>query len=358
LKKEEQSSFLESLSQTGVRSRVLVIRLRSIGDTVLCTPTLRALRRHLPEARIDVLLEDWVAPLLEGSETVDSVIPIPASGIGRIRTAMDLRRGRYDTVINLHGGTTSTFLTRATGARLRVGYSNYQYSFLYNHLLDSSSRFWEKPVTHSAEQQLALAGAIGAPVHDSPSSELPVSETAMKSVMSRLADGGPSENDKPIALIHPAAATFTKQWEIRKFAALVDHLARRGFSIAAVGSAGEKGLLEELKELADSPVTTFSGIPLPEVTALASISQIFVGNDSGIAHIAAAVGAAPIVIFGSSNRDHWRPWTRGPSKIIFHELACQPCPGDRCREFGDPKCILDVGLEVVISAVDELIEAQ
>ena len=103
--------------------RVLVVRLRSIGDTVLTTPSLFALRRFLPHTQIDILLEDWVAPVLEGSDLVDRVIEIARdSKTGRARLARELRASRYDVVYNLHGGTTATLLTRATGAKHRVGF--------------------------------------------------------------------------------------------------------------------------------------------------------------------------------------------------------------------------------------------
>src|SRR5438874_5185867 len=94
--------------------RVLVIRLRSIGDTVLTTPSLFALRRFLPHTQIDILLEDWVAPVLDGSELVDRVITIPReSNSARARIAREIRAAHYDVVYNLHGGTTATILTRA-----------------------------------------------------------------------------------------------------------------------------------------------------------------------------------------------------------------------------------------------------
>src|SRR6266480_1703327 len=87
--------------------RVLVVRLRSIGDTVLTTPSLFALRRFLPGARIDILLEDWVAPVLDGSGLVDRVIPIPRdSTAARFQVAREIRSTQYDVAYNLHGGTT------------------------------------------------------------------------------------------------------------------------------------------------------------------------------------------------------------------------------------------------------------
>src|SRR5438876_6422738 len=152
--------------------RVLVIRLRSIGDTVLATPSLIALKRFLPDAQIDILLEDWVAPLLDGFEAADNVLTVGGGLAARLKTTRQIWRGQYDVVFNLHGGTTGTFFAFASGARHRVGVSSYQYKFLYNHLLTSASDFWQSEHTHSAEQQLALLGFVGVPVEDRPKSRL------------------------------------------------------------------------------------------------------------------------------------------------------------------------------------------
>src|SRR5687767_2438567 len=101
-------------------TRVLVVRLRSIGDTVLSTPSLIALKRFNPAAKIDILLEDWVAPLLAGHDAVDDVISVGTDSAERLRVARELRRRKYDVAFNLHGGTTATFFVRASGARHRV----------------------------------------------------------------------------------------------------------------------------------------------------------------------------------------------------------------------------------------------
>ena len=87
---------------------------------------------------------------------------------------------------------------------------------------------------------------------------------------------------------------------------------------------------------------SFDDLSLPEVTALAARSQLFVGNDSGIAHIAAAVGTPSVVIFGSSNIAHWRPWNRAAAEVVFEEMPCQPCHGYFCEKFAQPECILRV----------------
>src|SRR5947208_9969329 len=105
---DQPSALREARWNWAKIQRVLVVRLRSIGDTVLTTPSLFALRRFLPNAQIDILLEDWVAPVLEGSDLVDRVITIPREKSARARIAHELRLTRYDVVYNLHGGTTAT----------------------------------------------------------------------------------------------------------------------------------------------------------------------------------------------------------------------------------------------------------
>lgn len=341
----------------GVR-RVLVVKLRSIGDTVLSTPSLIALRRFLPDAQIDILLEDWVAPLLEGHDAVDNVISVGRGSAARWKTAWNLRRNGYDVAFNLHGGTTATFFTRASGARHRVGLSYYQYSFFYNHLLTSASDFWEQERTHSAEQQLAILGFVGVPVEDRPRSQLAVTETALKT----LADKFPAKTQRPrseelgnYALVHPSTAFFTKQWPIENFARTAEFLSEKGLHTVAIASKAESDTLKQLVAASKVPVTTFDDLTLPEITALAAKARLFVGNDSGVAHIAGAVNTPLVVVFGSSNRDHWRPWTDARHEIVYEGLACQPCPGYTCEVYGEPRCIQSVRPEAVFAAIQRLL---
>lgn len=337
--------------------RILVIRLRSIGDTVLCTPSLIALRRFLPDARIDVLLEGWVAPLLDGFKGLDNVLIAGKDFTERLQTARDIRANRYDVVFNLHGGTTSTFFARASGAPHMVGFANYQYSFLYNHRMPPAAEFWGRKDLHSAEQQLALLGSVGVPLQDKPASSLRVTEKAAASLAEKLepAAKGVGVSLDRIALIHPVAAFDTKQWATENFARIAEFLGKKGFVSVAVSTPAEKGVLDRLIKESSAPILTFDDLSLPEITALAARSRLFVGNDSGIAHMAAAVGTPSVVIFGSSNRVHWRPWTSTPNEVVYNDFPCQPCAGYTCEEFGEPKCILSVGIDQVKEAIDRLV---
>jgi lipopolysaccharide heptosyltransferase II len=331
--------------------RVLVVRLRSIGDTVLSTPSLFSLRRHLPDAQIDVLLEDWVAPILDGFGFVDNVITVSREGaVSRMKTAWSLRSSRYDVAYNLHGGTTATFFVRASGARHRVGFKHYQYGFLYNHLAPSALEFWQQEKTHSAEQQLALLGWTGVAVNDRPRTRLTATEKAKASVGEKLKDV-----EEPFALIHPTTAFETKQWATKNFARVVEELKKKNISSIAIASPNESKVLEELKRESNAPVFTSTNFSLPEITALASRAKLFVGNDSGIAHIAAAVQTPCVVIFGSSNVAHWHPWTDAPNEVVREDMPCAPCHGYFCAEFEKPECIRRVTVERVIDAVERIL---
>lgn len=338
--------------------RVLVVRLRSIGDTVLATPSLIALRRFLPDAQIDVLLEDWVAPILENFDQVDNVISLEENDLkSRLRTARQIRRNEYDVAFNLHGGTTATFFVRASGAKYRVGFADYQYGFLYTHRAASSLRFWQTAHAHSAEEQLALLGAVGVPVKDKPKSRLTVSEKSLNSVNEKLKSEIKDQKSK-IALLHPVAAFETKQWATENFARIAEFLHERDFQIVAVAAPKEREVLDNLKKLSKVPVSIFDDLTLPEITALASKAEIFVGNDSGIAHIAAAVNTPSVVIFGASNQNHWRPWTNAPNEIVLSETKCDH-PLDKIRKGSEnPKCIRCVTVEAVGAAIERVLPKQ
>ncbi len=336
--------------------RVLIVRLRSIGDTVLATPALRALRKFLPDARIDILLESWVAPVLDGFADVDNIITVErGSPMSRARVLRELRATRYDVAFNFHGGTTATLLVRATGARHRVGYANYQYKGFYNHAAPPSAQLWQREKTHSVEQQLALLGWTGVPVTDRPPTHLAVTKQAAASVAAKL-HAVDVDEATPFALVHPAAAFDSKQWAGENFARVAEELAARGIRSIAVAAPDETETVKRVVENSRAPINAFTNLSLQEITALAARARIFVGNDSGIAHIASAVSTPSVVIFGSSNIAHWSPWAVAPAEIVREEMACAPCPGYTCPEFELPQCIRRVPIERVTAAIERVLK--
>lgn len=341
---------------SGVR-RVLVVRLRYVGDTVLATPSFRALRRFLPDARIDVVLDDWVAPLLDGSPDVDRVISVnPSDPAAGPLLARQLRAERYDVAFNLHGGAPSSLLTWATEATHRVGFVSHKDSRLHNHIAPPPSSLWRELTTHAAEQQLALLGYAGVPVTDRPAARLVATVRGAEGAARRLKDCGPGDG-RPFALVHPVAKFDSKTWPAENFARVLEHLAGRGISAVAVGRREEAAGIRAVADASRAPLHYFTDTSLAEVNALAERASLFVGNDSGVAHIAAAMRTPTVVIFGSSNVTHWRPWTSAPAEVVSEEMACAPCPGAHCSEFEKPQCIRRVTTGRVIASVERVLEA-
>jgi heptosyltransferase-2/heptosyltransferase-3 len=155
--------------------------------------------------------------------------------------------------------------------------------------------------------------------------------------------------------LHPAAAFATKQWQAQNFARVVDELKRLGLPVVVITTENEANIVSEIRSGSETEVHSLTNLSLPEITALLSRARLFVGNDSGIAHMAAAVNAPSVVIFGSSNRAHWSPWTRKAAEVVFEEMDCQPCHGYFCEKFDEPECIKRVPVERVTATIERVL---
>jgi len=321
--------------------RVLLVRLRSIGDTVLMTPCLAALKSWRPDIRLSVLSEPLAAPLLEDHPHVDHLIIAPTGLAARARIVSRLRRERFDVAFNMHGGTTSTFLARLSGARRSAGYDGYRYSWLLDHRAPSPDLILGRTLIHSVEQQLALLAWAGVPWPAScPKLSLRVSDTAKASARARLDEAGLS--DARFALVAPSAALESKRWKAAGFAAVVDHLRDRyNLPSLVIAGPGQERIAREVSERSRAKPVTVAGLSLKELMAIIGLSTIFVGNDSGPAHIAAALSRPMAVAFGSSDSSVWRPWTESVYRVIESSRLS----------------IAQVSEAQVIAAVDEVMHA-
>ncbi len=302
----------------GVR-RVLLVRLRSIGDTVLMTPCVSAIKRWRPDVEVDVLLEPFCAPLLEGHPEVDRVVTVERSLLSRARVGRSLHANKYDVAVNLNGGTSAAMLAVASGAAIRVGFEGYRSPWLANCRVTSSHHVWQRTDVHTVEHQLALIAGIGIPVTEAGPTSLAVSSAAAEAVAERLTQAGIGA--RPYAVIHPEASLDTKTWPAERFGQVADHLAEtRGMATVTIGK--NEGVVHTA---AGSTGHAMPDISLAETMALIARAALFVGNDSGPAHIAAAYARPLIVIFGASNKELWRPWSRGSWRIVSAPVASTVC---------------------------------
>lgn len=329
------------LSQLGRGARVVVIRLRSMGDTVLTTPALALLKQARPDLETFAVVEKPWDRLLESNPDIAGTIVHDRSA--RWKTIAAIRRLRPELCLNLHGGSTSASLTALSGARWRAGFSHFAFQAVYNVRIRRAQeilgRAADAPV-HTAEHLASAMFYLGA-----------ASDPAQVEIPAARLFAEPAQRPGRYAVFHVAAAYFTKQWPPDRFVELGRWLryAHRVGSVMLVGP-GQSELLAGMKEF-----DAFDNLSLGEMMSLLKGAALFVGNDSGPAHVAAAFGVPSVVIFGSSDSRVWRPW-KTCHQVVETHWDCKPCPGDRCYAFDEPRCILSVEFEAVRQAVAALIE--
>jgi len=288
-------TVLESLPPGG---RVAVIRLRSLGDCVLTTPALHLLKQARPDLRLAVLVEDRFAPLFEGNPDLDALLP-----------PNGLRGWRPELCLNLHGGTRSMVLAAISGARMRAGFAHFRYSWLLNVKIPRAQEILGiNRKVHTAEHLASAMFYLGVPRVEIPRARLfATSPLPAQSAPSRALA-------KPYAVIHPIASDPTKTWSATGFLQIAKHL-KAHLEPVFIAGAGE-----DLREF--DGYRTIAGAPLSGIKSLISGASVFVGNDSGPAHIAAAFGIPVVVLFGSSDPEIWRPW-KTPSEVITGPAGIQ-----------------------------------
>jgi heptosyltransferase-3 len=336
------SSLLKDLP---AGAQVLIVRLRSLGDVVLLTPALSALHSWRPDLRLCVLVEKFCAPVLEGNPAVAEILLME----NFLATALNLRSRHFPVVYNQHAGPTSALLTAAIGAPKRVCWTRRQFSFVYNVLVpDPGNKI------HTVEHRIEQFYATGLPRGPIPPAKVYPQQDAREAVAKQLEAVGISRG-AAYAVIHPGGKYFTKRWAIEKFVALAQWLrAEKGIAPVFSAGAGETGILSELRRHCNGEFAVLDSLDVRQLIALVAGSRIFIGNDSGPTHVAAATGRPVVAIFGSSSSVHWRPWQTA-HRVVQNDFPCNPCAGDRCYAFAEPRCILSITLAQVQNACEALL---
>lgn len=350
------------LADLPAQSKILVIRLRSIGDIVLLTPALHLLKAWRPDLLVSVLVESRFRELLEGNSDVDEILAPgegPIKAASQLAVAFALRRKRFTLCLNLHGGPTSRFLNRMCGARIKVGFEHFRSPGQYQILIPDARLILGQPSVHTAEHQAAVLFHLGLPRVEIPRARIFVSGEHAKWWKATRASLGLEPGDE-FVLIHPTALYGTKQWAPEKFVRLSGWLERetRLKPVFSCGP-GEGGVLLAVQHAAAFPIRRLEAPSLGRFAAAIADARLFVGNDSGPAHLAAALSRPLVVIFGSSSSSIWGPWPRRAAspqaRVVQNSYECNPCPGDRCYRFERPECILSVTFEQVQSAVQTVL---
>ncbi|HLY61783.1 MAG TPA: glycosyltransferase family 9 protein [Terriglobia bacterium] len=356
-----------------IGARILVVRLRSIGDIILLTPALRLLKEWRPDLLLSVMVEHRFHELLENNPDVDEIVaPDAGRGWGKIKsrwqTVRELRARHFSVCVNLHGGPTSAFIARWSGATCKVGFHHYRRRGKYHILVPDARMILGHADVHTAELQAAAFFHLGLPKSEVPRARIFVGSQHLDWWEKKRAEFGVSRN-KEYALIHPTAMYATKQWAPEHFAQIGNYLEReKGLLPVYSCGPGESAVLDAVERASGSALRRLEGASLGEFAAALSGARLFVGNDSGPAHIAQALNRPTVVIFGSSSSVIWGPWPRSIpsmaqrqaipqniSQVVQNSYECNPCPGDRCYRYEQPECILSIRYEQVQSAVNDVL---
>jgi ADP-heptose:LPS heptosyltransferase len=266
------------LDRLPAEARVAVIRLRSLGDCVLTTPALHLLKSARPDLKLTVIVEDAFAAVFDGNPDVETIMP-PNTG--------DIARLHPELVLNLHGGNRSAQMTFASRARLRAGFTHYRFSALYNVRIPRAQQILKVDhKVHTAEHMASAAFYLGAPAGPIPRAKLFATPSTR---------GG-----EAYAVLHPVASAPEKTWPAANFKKVAEHLKHELKPIFIAGPT------DNLADFGDYECIV--GAPLGKIKSLLAGASLFIGNDSGPAHMAAAFGLPCVVLFGPSDHEIWSPW--------------------------------------------------
>jgi ADP-heptose:LPS heptosyltransferase len=340
---------------------------------VFTTPVIRALKRALPDARIFYLVEREAAAVVEGNAHLDQVIVIPRSrGVSRLvedlRTALRLRRERFDIVIDMHGGPRSGWLTLATGAPQRIGYAIPGRGWMYTRTIP---RPRELRARHSVLNQWDLLEAVegwtgGAPDPARDAVEMSSHPGAERRMAERLAACGIGDTHE-LVVVHVSAGNPFRRWPEEAFVRLVVGLASRparrlilssGPSDRAAADRIARAARAQLGPGSDGRIVDFGEFDIAELRALVLRSRLFIGGDTGPLHVAATTATPVVGVFGPTLPARSAPW-RSPAypteSVGISGLPCRPCDQRVC-EPGDFRCLTTLMPDDVLAAAERLLK--
>ncbi len=349
LKLSEPSSLLPGLPRG---AEILIARLRSLGDIVLETPAIAALHAWRPDLRICLLVEPRFAAALEGNPAIAELI----CSRGFRETSLALRRRRFPIVFNQHGGPRSALLAAASGSPVRVCWKGFQFSLLYNVRVPDSAEFYGNPIVHTAEHRISQFYWTGLPHEPIPGAQLFPQLDALESAARVLSRSGIPPGT-PYAVLQPGARASSMRWPAEKYAQIARWL-RESHGIASIVNLGaqDKNVAAEVRREMRDCAAIPEAFDLRELIALIAGARLFVGNDSGPVHLAAATGRPSVVIYGSTNPAQWRPW-RSEHRVVATGAQFRAVRGDKSVAASEPRSIQSIGVDEVRNACEELLAA-
>lgn len=350
-------------------NRILVIKLRHIGDVLLTVPVFRALRENFPSAHIAALVNSGTEEVLTGNPLIDEIIVFDRSLKNlsilkrpwmEILFLKEIRKKEFDMTFDLTGSDRTAIISFSSSAKYRFSFVSrkgfYGRRYMYSHLAKKDGS------GHMVLQNLSLPRQVGIDTKDL-GIDIYVPEKAKDFVKELFNIARITERDIVIH-IHPVARWSFKCWKDEYMAEIISWLLDMGIKII-VTSSPDKKELEKTKKILSlvasykshhaSRVIDLSGkTTIKQLAAVSQACDLFLGVDSASMHIASAVGTPVVVLFGPTREDRWGPWNT-EHIILSEQMICKPCRKGSCEGADLRKCMEIISPEKVKEAVKRLL---
>lgn len=328
--------------------KILVVKLRQLGDVLLTAPVFTALKTRFPDAQIDAFITTESFPMLEGHPAIDNLIGYDRNWkklglFSRLAEEWTLlkkiRKEGYDLVINLTEGDRGAIAARAANASVRVGFQpkGRLQKGLYTHIVKHCPT-----LRHNVERNLDALRKIGIfPTHEE-------RELFLDAPPTSIVEG-------PFIVIHPTSRWKFKCWPIDKMRALTQELISRGKKVVLTSGPDplEQAMIAEISQGFD--VINLSGkITLKQLASLINQSELLICVDSVPFHMASALKKPVVAIFGPTSDVSWGPWRNPSARIVAQNFSCRPCHQDGCGGSKNSDCLTTLPLSMVLHAVNDL----
>jgi heptosyltransferase II len=334
-------------------TRILVHEVNWLGDLVMTLPVLAALRRAFPTAGLWVLIDHRLAAFFDGGSLIDEVIPLHRGGkkfapLELMRVASQMRARRFDLAVVLPNSFVSALRVALAGIPVRAGFARDGRGWMLTNRATPDAQLMKRHQVHYWLEMLKITLGIET------DPRLIAPEIAPRNVARMREWLATRRNGSKLVAVAPAAAYGpAKEWPQSHYVAMISSLAAHGVQAVMVGGPGDVERCEAIAKATSSDAVIAAGqTSIGELMALLSLCDGFVGNDSGAAHVASALGIPTVAIFGSTN-----PARTGPlgakTTILYKGIECSPCLARTCR-FGHYQCLRGISPQEALTALENL----
>lgn len=336
------------------KEHILIRGVNWIGDAMMTTPALKAIRQHFKDAHISLIVKPHIVPLFKQSPFIDEIIPYgnEYSGIrGKFRFARCLKSQSFDRAILLQNALDAALLVWLAGIPERIGYMTDGRGFLLTRSVKGKRK---DPDQHHVSYYLNLLNKVYGITPDNPELELFLSQEERGRAQKLISEAA-HEGQVTIGINPGAAYGSAKRWMPERFALVADRAVQDfGARVIVFGSQKEKPLADEIVSNMNTPALNLAGkTDLPQLASLIAECDAFITNDSGPMHMAAALNIPVVAIFGSTNPVATGPFGKG-HRVVKADMPCSPCLKRVCPE-GHLECMNSITVDQVYKELSELL---